>query len=59
MKLPFTGKNEHELAKKMKTGEYQEIEEPEELRALLRKLLKVNPDERINYSEIKELTFLK
>jgi len=37
----------------MKTGEYEEIEEPEDLKRLIRNLLKVNPDERITYSEIK------
>ena len=59
MKLPFTDKNENELAKKMKNGEYEEIDEPEDLKILIRNLLKVNPDERMNYSEIKELPFLK
>ena len=59
MKLPFTGENEHELAKKMKVGEYEEIEEFEDLRELVRKLLKINPNDRINYSEIKGLAFLK
>ena len=58
MKLPFTDENEHELAKKIKDGKYEEIEEPEDLRTLIWNLLKVNPKERINYSEIKNLTFL-
>jgi len=31
LKLPFTGENEHELAKKIKAGEYEEIELPEDL----------------------------
>ena len=43
----------------MKTGEYEEIDEPEDLKILIRNLLRVNPDERITYSEIKELPFLK
>ena len=53
MKLPFTDKDEHILAKKMKTGEYEEIDGPEDLRTLIRNLLKINPDERITYREIK------
>lgn len=59
LKLPFTGENEYELAKKMKAGEYEEIEEPEDLRKLIRNLLQIDPNDRINYSEIKNLTFLK
>ena len=43
---------------KIKTGEYEEIDGPEDLRKLIRNLLKVNPDERITYSEIKKLPFL-
>ena len=59
MRLPFTDKNENELAKKIKSGDYKEIEEPEDLRKLIRNLLKINHDERITYSEIKKLLFLK
>jgi len=59
LKLPFTEKNEYELAKKMKHLDYEEIVEPEDLKILIRNLLKVNPDERITYSEIKKLPFLK
>ena len=43
----------------MKSGEYKEIDEPEDLRRLIRNLLKDNPNERINYSEIKWLPFLE
>ena len=59
MKLPFWDKNEETLAKKIKAGEYEEIEEPEDLRRLIKNLLQVNPNERITYSEIKKLPFLK
>jgi len=59
LKLPFTGVNEIEIANKMKKGWYEEIEEPEDLRRLIKNLLKVNPNDRINYTEIKKLTFLK
>ena len=59
MKLPFTDKNEETLAKKIKALEYEEIEEPEDLKRLVKNLLKLNPDERITYSEIKKLPFLK
>ena len=47
MKLPFTDINEHTLAIKMKSGEYEEIDGLEELKRLIKNLLKVNPDERI------------
>jgi len=43
----------------MKLLDYEEIVEPEDLKILIRNLLKVNPDERITYSEIKKLPFLK
>ena len=59
LKLPFTGVNEIEIANKMRAGWYEEIEEPEDLRRLIKNLLKVNPNDRINYIEIKKLTFLK
>ena len=59
MKLPFSGENEERLAKKIKAGEYEEIEEPEDLRRLIKNLLKLNPNEWITYSEIKQLPFLK
>lgn len=59
MKLPFSGENEKILEKKIKAGEYEEIEEAEDLRRLIKNLLKLNPDEWITYSEIKQLTFLK
>ena len=59
MKLPFWDKNEETLAKQIKAGEYEEIEEPEDLRKLIKNLLKLNPNERITYSEIKKLPFLK
>ena len=59
MKLPFSDKNEEILAKKIKAGEYEEIEEPEDLRRLIKNLLKLKPDEWITYSEIKQLPFLK
>ena len=47
------------LAIKIKTGEYEEIDGPEELKQLIRCLLKVDPNDRITYSEIKALPFLK
>ena len=47
------------LAIKIKTGEYEEIDGPEELKQLIRCLLKVHPNDRITYSEIKKLPFLK
>ena len=53
LKLPFTDTNERTLEKKIKTGEYEEIDESQDLRTLIRNLLKVTPDERITYSEIK------
>ena len=59
MKLPFSDKDEKILEKKIKAGEYEEIEEPEDLRRLIKNLLKLNPNERITYSEIKKLHFLK
>jgi len=43
----------------MKQLDYEEIVEPGDLKILIRNLLKVNPDERITYSEIKKLPFLK
>jgi len=43
----------------MKHLDYEEIVEPEDLKILIRNLLKVNPDERITYSEIKKLPFLR
>ena len=43
----------------MKTLDYEEIDQPEDLKKLIRNLLRVNPDERITYSEIKKLPFLK
>ncbi len=52
MKLPFNDINEHTLAIKIKSGEYEEIDGPEDLKRLIKNLLKVNPDERITYSEI-------
>ena len=59
MKLPFNDINEHTLAIKIKLGEYEEIDGPEDLKRLIKNLLKVNPDERITYSEIQKLPFLK
>jgi len=59
LELPFTEKNENELANKMKNLDYKEIAGPEDLKILIRNLLKVNPDERITYNEIKKLPFLK
>ena len=43
----------------MKAGEYEEIEKPEVLRSLTCNLLKVKPNVRITYSQIKKLAFLK
>ena len=43
----------------MKEGEYEDIYGPEDLINLIKSLLKVKPDDRITYSEIKELPFLK
>jgi len=37
----------------MKLLDYQEINEPEDLKNLIRDLLRVNPEERITYSDIK------
>jgi hypothetical protein len=45
LKLPFSGENEKILEKKIKAGEYEEIEEAEDLRRLIKNLLKLNPDE--------------
>ena len=59
MKLPFTDKSNKTLEKKIKTGEYEEIDGPEDLKRLIRDLLKINPNERLTYSEIKKLPFLK
>ena len=58
MKLPFFDKNEKILEKKIKIGEYEEIDGPEDLKRLIRNLLKINPYERITYNEIKKLPFL-
>ena len=47
------------LEKKIKIGDYEEIDGPEDLKRLIRGLLKINPNDRTTYSEIKKLTFLK
>ena len=36
----------------MKEEEYEEIEGPEDLKKLIKNLLKANPDDRISYSKI-------
>ena len=59
MTLPFFDKNEKILEKKIKIGEYEEIDGPEDLKRLIRNLLKINPNERITYNEIKKLPFLE
>ena len=59
MKLPFSDKNEKILEKKIRNGDYELIDGPQDLKSLISNLLKIDPNERIKYSEIKKLPFLK
>ena len=50
--LPF-GENLVEVEKRVFLPLLKEIDGPFELKVLINKLLKINPDERISYSQIK------
>ena len=57
-KLPF-GEDDKELEKNVNALIYNEINVPDEFKELIQELLKRDPDERIECSQIKNMQFFK
>ena len=51
--MPFTDENREKLESKIRSADYEEIDGPLDHKTLIKDLLKPNPNDRINFSDIK------